>query len=268
MMETIGFLGCGNMGGAIARAVCKATDPKKVYLANRTTAKAQALARELGCKVATNAEVAAECDLIFLAVKPQMMEALLAPLKFSLDERPGRFVLCSMAAGLSIARIQEMAGEDFPVIRIMPNTPASIGEGMILYCAQGVKTEELSAFCALMAGAGRLDELPEGLIDAGSALSGCGPAFVYPFIEALADGAVACGLPRQKAQQYAAQTLIGAAKLVLESGEHPGALKDAVCSPGGSTIQGVRALEQGGFRGTVMEAVIAAYQKTVDLGKQ
>ena len=130
MMETIGFLGCGNMGGAIARAVCKAADPKKVYLANRTTAKAQALAKELGCKVATNAEVAAECDLIFLAVKPQMMEALLAPLKFSLDERPGRFVLCSMAAGLSIARIQEMAGEDFPVIRIMPNTPASVGEGM------------------------------------------------------------------------------------------------------------------------------------------
>ena len=135
MMETIGFLGCGNMGGAIARAVCKAADPKKVYLANRTTAKAQALAKELGCKVATNAEVAAECDLIFLAVKPQMMEALLAPLKFSLDERPSRFVLCSMAAGLSIARIQEMAGEDFPVIRIMPNTPASVGEGMIQYCS-------------------------------------------------------------------------------------------------------------------------------------
>ena len=146
MMETIGFLGCGNMGGAIARAVCKAADPKKVYLANRTTAKAQALAKELGCKVATNAEVAAECDLIFLAVKPQMMEALLAPLKFSLDERPSRFVLCSMAAGLSIARIQEMAGEDFPVIRIMPNTPASVGEGMIQYCSSNVTAEEEEAF--------------------------------------------------------------------------------------------------------------------------
>ena len=110
MMDTIGFLGCGNMGGAIARAVCKAVDPKKVFLANRTAAKAQALAKELGCKTATNAEVAGDCDLIFLAVKPQMMEALLQPLKFTFDERPSRFVLCSMAAGLSIARIQEMAG--------------------------------------------------------------------------------------------------------------------------------------------------------------
>ena len=146
MMDTIGFLGCGNMGGAIARAVCKAVDPKKVFLANRTAAKAQALAKELGCKTATNAEVAGDCDLIFLAVKPQMMEALLEPLRFTLDERPKRFVLCSMAAGLSIARIQELAGEDFPVIRIMPNTPASVGEGMIQYCSSNVTAEEEEAF--------------------------------------------------------------------------------------------------------------------------
>ena len=135
MIKTIGFLGCGNMGGAIARAVCKAADPQNVYLANRTAAKAEALAAELGCNTTTNAEVAGRSDLIFLAVKPQMMEALLAPLKFTLNERPSRFILCSMAAGLSIARIQEMAGEDYPVIRIMPNTPASVGAGMIQYCS-------------------------------------------------------------------------------------------------------------------------------------
>ena len=267
MTETIGFLGCGNMGGAIARAVCKAADPKKVYLANRTTAKAQALAKELGCKVATNAEVAAECDLIFLAVKPQMMEALLQPLKFTFDERPSRFVLCSMAAGLSIARIQEMAGEDFPVIRIMPNTPVSLGAGMTQYCADGVSDDQMFAFLGAMAPAGRLDAIPENLIDAACCVSGCGPAWVYQFIEALADGGVAAGLPRAKAQEYAAQTLLGSARMVLESGSHPGVLKDAVCSPGGSTIQGVRVLEEHGLRGAVMDAVIASYNKTKEMGK-
>ena len=138
MLKTIGFLGCGNMGGAIARAVCKAADPQNVYLANRTAAKAETLAAELGCNTTINDEVAGRCDLIFLAVKPQMMEALLAPLQFTLAERPGRFVLCSMAAGLPIARIQELAGGDYPVIRIMPNTPASVGEGMIQYCSSQV----------------------------------------------------------------------------------------------------------------------------------
>ena len=238
MMKTIGFLGCGNMGGAIARAVCKATEPENVFLANRTAAKAEALAAELGCQTATNAEVAGDCDLIFLAVKPQMMEAMLEPLRFILAERSNRFVLCTMAAGLPVARIQEMAGEDYPVIRIMPNTPASVGEGMIQYCSVNVTAEEEEAFCQLMAPAGRLDAVAEGMIDAASCVSGCGPAWV-----------------------------LGSAKPVLESGKHPGALKDAVCSPGGSTIQGVRVLEEHGLRGAVMDAVLAAYDKTKEMGK-
>ena len=267
MIRTIGFLGCGNMGGAIARAVCKATDPQNVYLANRTAAKAEALAEELGCKTTVNDEVAGRCDLIFLAVKPQMMEALLAPLKFTLNERPSRFILCSMAAGLSIPRIQEMAGEDYPVIRIMPNTPVSLGAGMIQYCADGVSDDQMFAFLGAMAPAGRLDAIPENLIDAACCVSGCGPAWVYQFIEALADGGVAAGLPRAKAQEYAAQTLLGSARMVLESGSHPGVLKDAVCSPGGSTIQGVRVLEEHGLRGAVMDAVLAAYDKTKEMGK-
>lgn len=267
MMKTVGFIGCGNMGGAIARAVCKATDPENVYLANRTTAKAEALAAELGCKAASNAEIAAHCDLIFLAVKPQMMADMLAPLKSTFNERTDRFVLCSMAAGLPISRIQEMAGGDFPTIRIMPNTPASVGEGMIQYCSSNVDSDELDEFAKLMAFAGRTDAIPESLIDAASSVSGCGPAWVYQFIEALADGGVACGLPRAKAQEYAAQMVLGSAKLVLESGKHPGALKDAVCSPAGSTIQGVRVLEEKGMRGAVIDAVIAAYDKTKELGK-
>lgn len=267
MMDTIGFLGCGSMGGAIARAVCKAADPKTVFLANRTPAKAQALAAELGCKTASNETVASGCSLIFLAVKPQMMQALLEPLRFTFAERKQDFVLCTMAAGLSIARIQEMAGGDYPVIRIMPNTPASVGEGMIQYCCAGVTAEQEAEFCRLMAPAGRLDAVPESMIDAASCVSGCGPAWVYQFIEALADGGVACGLPRAKAQEYAAQMVLGSAKLVLESGQHPGALKDAVCSPGGSTIQGVRILEEHGLRGAVMDAVLAAYDKTKEMGK-
>ncbi len=255
------------MGSALARAAAKGA-AAPLLLSDHTAAKAQALARELGASAVDNGQVAAACDLIFLAVKPQAMAGLLSELEPVLKGRSGRFVLVTMAAGLSIAAIRQMAGADWPVIRIMPNTPASIGEGMILYCAEGTTEEEVTAFTGLMREAGSLDPLPEGLIDAGSAVSGCGPAFVYPFLEALADGAVACGLPRDKAQRYAAQTLVGAAKLVLESGSHPGALKDAVCSPGGSTIQGVRALERNGFRSAVLEAVIAAYQKTVDLGRQ
>ena len=138
---------------------------------------------------------------------------------------------------------------------------------MIQYCSSNVTAEEEAEFLKLMAPAGRLDAVPEGLIDAASCVSGCGPAWVYQFIEALADGGVACGLPRTKAQEYAAQMVLGSAKLVLESGQHPGALKDAVCSPGGSTIQGVRVLEEKGLRGAVMDAVIASYNKTKEMGK-
>lgn len=267
MPDKTGFIGCGSMGGAIARAVCRAADPQGVLLANRTAARAEALAAELGCKAASNAEVAAECGLIFLAVKPQVMADMLAPLKAVLAARTGRFVLCTMAAGLPTARIQELAGGSYPVIRIMPNTPAAVGAGMIQYCTAGVSADEEKRFLELMAPAGRLDSVPESLIDAASSVSGCGPAWVYQFIEALADGGVACGLPRAKAQEYAAQMVYGSAKLVLESGAHPAALKDAVCSPAGSTIQGVRVLEERGMRGAVIDAVIAAYEKTKALGK-
>lgn len=268
MCEFYGFIGCGNMGAPLARAAAKTLTGGQIMLANRTPSKAEALAEELGCLVGENADVARQATTIFLGVKPQMMGDMLSGIAPVLAERKDRFVLVTMAAGLTIARIREMAGGDYPVIRIMPNTPASIGEGMILYTAEGVTDEEQERFLYNMAAAGRFDALPESLIDAGSAVSGCGPAFVYPFIEALADGAVACGLPRAKAQEYAAQTLVGAAKLVLESGQHPGALKDAVCSPGGSTIAGVRALEQRGFRSAATEAVVAAYEKTKALGKQ
>lgn len=264
-----GFIGCGNMGGAVARAICKGAGADEILLANRTRAKAEALAADLGCAAGTNAEVANLCDYIFLAVKPQMMadmlEELAPVLEARAESRP--FVLVSMAAGLSTTQIRHMAGSGYPVIRMMPNTPAALGAGMIQYCTVDVADAALREWCAAMAPAGRLDAVPEALMDAASSVSGCGPAWVYQFIEALADGGVAAGLPRAKAQEYAAQTVLGSARMVLESGVHPGALKDAVCSPGGSTIQGVRVLEERAFRGTVMDAVLAAYDKTKDLGK-
>ena len=263
---TFGFIGSGNMGGAIATAVCKAVDPQTVLLANRTAEKAERLAAALGCRTGSN-EDAAKCDFIFLGVKPYFMEEMLGRLKTVLAGRTDPFVLVTMAAGLTVDRIREMAGGSYPVIRIMPNTPAAYGAGMIQYCQKGVSREAMEAFLSAMAPAGLLDEIPENLIDAASSVSGCGPAWVCQFLEAMADGGVACGLPRAKAIAYAAQMMLGTAKMVLESGDHPGALKDAVCSPGGSTIQGVRTLEQNGFRGAVMDAVIAAFEKNKEMGK-
>ena len=269
MYQTIGFIGTGNMGSAIATAASRSGLAETILLSNRTSAKAEALAALLpGAALSNNEEVARTAQLIFLGVKPQMMQLVLDPLAPILRCREDRFILVTMAAGLSCGRIQDMVDMDCPVIRIMPNTPAAIGAGVVQYCGLGVTVDELDSFASLIAPAGLVDPLPEGLIDAASALSGCGPAFAYLFIEALADGAVACGLPRNKALAYAAQMLEGSARMVLESGQHPGALKDAVCSPGGTTIQGVRTLEECGFRAAAMDAVIAAYKKTVQMGKK
>lgn len=265
-MTILGFIGTGSMGGALATAARKALPGENLLLSNRTPEKALALAERLDARAVDNATAAKEADYLFLGVKPHMMAGLLESLRGVLSERQTPCVLVSMAAGLSIESIREMAGLELPVIRIMPNTPAAVGQGVVLCCAEGATAEQLETFKGFMAGAGLLDFIDEKLIDAGSAVSGCGPAFVAMLIEALADGGVACGLPRAKAQAYAAQTLLGTAALSLETGQHPGQLKDAVCSPAGSTIQGVRALEKGGFRSAAFEAVVAAYEKTIELG--
>ena len=267
-MITFGFIGTGNMGSALARSAAKALKKEQLLLTDSYAPVAEKLAGELGCQATDIATVAASAAFLFLGVKPQVMASMLGSIAPVLKNRTDRFVLVSMAAGVCIADIQKMAGGDYPVIRIMPNIPASVGGGVILFdTTEDVTEQEVDAFRSAMACAGLVDRLPEKLIDAGSALSGCGPAFVSLFIEALADGAVACGLPRAQALRYAAQTVAGTAKMLLESGQHPGQLKDAVCSPGGSTIAGVAALEQGAFRASVMEAVSSAYQRTLELGK-
>lgn len=268
MNNTVGFIGTGNMGAALAKAAAKKMAPEAILLSNRTTAKAERLAAALGCRSVSVETAARESGYIFLGVKPQMMAGLLETIAPVLKERDDEFVLVSMAAGLTIADIRRMAGAEHPVIRIMPNTPVEVGSGVILYDAsENVAEAVLTQFCENLEYAGMLDRLEEKLIDAGSAVAGCGPAFACLFAESLADGAVACGLPRKKAMEYAAQMLLGSAQLILESGQHPGALKDAVCSPGGSTIAGIRALEQGSFRADVMNAVAAAYERTKELGK-
>jgi len=268
MNNTFGFIGTGNMGGALAKAAAKKMVPEAILLSNRTAAKAEKLAEALGCRAVSVEPAARESGYIFLGVKPQMMAGLFETIAPVLAEREEEFILVSMAAGLTISDIRRMAGAEYPVIRIMPNTPVEVGSGVILYDAsENVAESVLTQFCENLEFAGMLDRLEEKLIDAGSAVAGCGPAFACLFAEALADGAVACGLPRKKAMEYAAQMLMGSARLILESGQHPGALKDAVCSPGGSTIAGVRALEQGAFRASVMNAVEAAYKRTKELGK-
>ena len=264
-MPVIGFIGTGNMGGALARAAAKQAG-NRVLLTNRTQSKAEALAAQIGAEAADQAGVIAASDYLFLGVKPQMLPGLAETIAPLLKTRQSRFVLVTMAAGTAIEKLLALLDGDYPVIRIMPNTPASIGQGMILYtCGAGVTAEEEEGFLTAMQHAGRFLKLEERLIDAGRAVSGSGPAFADLMIEALADGGVACGLPRKQALEMAAQMLLGSAALCLESGKHPGVLKDAVCSPGGTTIQGVRVLEQRGFRGAVMDAVIAAYEKNFTL---
>ena len=257
------------MGGALAVALSKKVNANSIMLFDVCAEKANALGESIGgAKVTTAQDVAAECDYIFLGVKPQILPSVIVELGDVLAKRKDTFALVSMAAGISTSAIERICKAPCSIIRIMPNTPACVGEGMILYCTNAATSkEQIDTFVSAMEMAGKLDRIDEGKIDAASALSGCGPAFVYMFAEALADGAVECGLARDKANIYAAQTLLGAAKMIIDTGKHPGELKDAVCSPGGTTIAGVHALENGAFRASVMDAVNAAYERTLELKK-
>ena len=269
MKYEIGFIGAGNMGGALLKAASKTVAPDKIAVYEKDARKAESVKAELGCAVLDSvSELAKACGYIVIAVKPNIVASVAKEMAPVLRERRDSFTVVSIAAGVSVEMVRSYLGEDFPVIRIMPNTPVAVGEGMVLFCgSENVTDEMFSDFTDKFRAAGRFDRIDEKLIDAGSGVSGCGPAYAYMFIEALADGGVACGLSRQAAIQYAAQMVLGSAKMVLESGEHPEVLKDMVCSPGGTTIQGVRALEKGGFRSAVIEAVIASYEKNFHLVK-
>lgn len=266
MSYTIALIGAGNMGGAIAKAVCRGIDPKQVVIADHNTGKTEEISRLSGCCVApTAAEAARDAEIVFLCVKPQVFSAAVDEVRESLK---GAKLVVSIAAGITLESLRALLGDEHkPLCRIMPNTPAAIGKGVLLTAFDRAPTELQDRLMELLAPCGAVEPVTEKELDFGSAISGCGPAFVYLFIEALADGGVQIGLSREKAQRYAAQTLVGAASMVLESGMHPGALKDAVCSPGGTTIAGVEALEKGAFRYTAASAVTAAYEKNQKIGK-
>lgn len=271
-MSRVAFIGCGNMGSALARAACASVGPDQVYLANRTYAKAEALAQELGCHAFhDNAQAFEEADYLFLCVKPHLLSGVLAELGPSLERCPTK-VLISVAAGVTLDTLRSFLpakAQDAPLLRLMPNTCVAIGQGMSALCAApSAQPHHIQAVQEILARSGRVDLMDEAHMDAFTSVAGCGPAYVYPFLEALADGGVMVGLPRKQAMEYAAQMLMGAAAMVLESGQHPGALKDAVCSPGGSTIAGVAALEANGLRHAAIQAVLAAYEKNKQLGKQ
>ncbi len=260
-----GFIGAGNMGGALAAAACNSVDPAQIIVADRDADKAAALASTCGCAAGDNEAVAQNSRFVFLGVKPQMLSAVAEELKPLLNEQA---VLVSMLAGVTTERLADELGER-PIIRIMPNTPVAIGEGMILYTANNAVSEaDKTAFVQLLSKAGQLDEIPETLIDAGCAISGCGPAFVYLFVEALTDAGVKCGLSEETAMRYAAQTVCGAGRMAVVDERHPAKLREAVCSPGGSTIEGVRVLEHDtALRNLVADAVKASFERTKELGK-
>ena len=252
-----GFIGTGNMGGALARAVAqKYAD--QVLLYDKAMEKAAALAVETGAKAVDFAALVKESDYVFIGVKPYLVQQVLGEVKNALQGNTP--VIVSMAAGISVAELSAMI--DLPIIRILPNTPVMVGAGLTLAVKNEKVTDAMTAaYLDAMALSGDTQWVDEKVFDGAGTVSSCGPAFAYMFMEALADGGVYCGVPRDQAMLCAAQMLIGAGEMLKKSGMHPGALKDAVCSPGGSTIEGVRTLEENGFRFAATQAVINAWKK-------
>ncbi len=263
----IGFLGAGKMATALARGFINAeiVFPREIIASDPHDAARKHFADEIGAKVAaSNVEVAKFANVLILATKPDQVAAALAEISGAFTKN---HLLISIAAGVTLAKLEAALPAGARVIRVMPNTPALVGAGASAF-ALGKSATAADGELAkkLLSAVGVAFQVKEPLLDAVTGLSGSGPAYVYQFIEALSDGGVAAGLPRDIATKLAAQTVLGAAKMVLETGQHPGALKDQVTSPGGTTIEGLHELEKGKLRATVMSAVRAATEKSKKLG--
>ena len=263
---TIGFIGLGNMakamiGGILAKGLM---GPNEIIGTAATEATCLEVANKYGIQTrSSNAAVAKEADIIFLAVKPKLLKLVIADIMDSVDENK---VIVSIAAGKTIAWLEKEFEQKVKIIRVMPNTPALVLEGCSAVCRNDlVSDDDFHFVMELLESFGKAYTVPENMMDVVVGVSGSSPAYVFLFIEAMADAAVAGGMPRKQAYEFAAQSVLGSAKMVLETGKHPGELKDMVCSPAGTTIEAVRVLEERGFRGTVMDAVTACIDKSKSL---
>ena len=269
-MRKIGLIGAGNMGSAILRGMINADYIKasQVIVCDKSEKRMEELSAELPQAILCDdpAELAAQADVILLAVKPNVMADLIASIR---DMLTADKVVISIAAGWTVGMLKEALGDaEASLLRVMPNTPALVGEGMTALCAEHTLSEEDFAFAkGIFEAVGRTVVLPERLFNGVVAVSGSSPAYVYMMIEAMGDAAVREGLPRKVAYEMAAQSVLGSALMVLSSDEHPGALKDAVCSPAGTTIDAVAALESRGFRSAIMEAMHVCAEKSASMSK-
>ena len=268
MKRTIGFIGCGNMGGAmIGGMISSGICPKERLLASaKTLTSADRIAKTYGITTTLdNKALAAASDVIFLAVKPNMYESVIKEIK---DLLTANQIVVSIAAGITLEKLDHLFGKPVKLIRAMPNTPAMVLESMSAITPnEEITDDELDFVKTLFESFGKVSVVPESMMNAVIGVSGSSPAYVYLFIEAMADAAVADGMPRSQAYTFAAQSVLGAAKMVLETNTHPGALKDAVCSPGGTTIEAVATLEKKGFRDAVISAQRACVKKAIDMSK-
>ena len=261
----IGFIGCGNMATAMLGGILKNNlVPKENLMASDKSEQAmEKIRRDMGIATADNCRVAESADVLVLAVKPVYMEEVIEEIADAV--RPETIVV-TLAPGKTLKWLDATFGRPTKLVRTMPNTPALVGEGMTAICPnEFVQPEELEQVARIFRSFGKAQVVSETMIDVVTGISGSSPAYVFLFIEAMADAAVAEGMPRAQAYEFASQAVLGSAKMVLETGKHPGELKDMVCSPGGTTIEGVRVLEEKGLRSAVFEATRACVKKAREL---
>ena len=267
-MKKIGFIGAGNMAGAIIGGIekSKLVKPENVIASAKTMANLERLQQEYNISVTLDSkEVVKNSDIVFMAVKPNIFDGVLEGVADLIDDKK---IIVSIAAGKSIEAIENIIGADKKIVRTMPNTPALVNEGMAALCPnKNIEDEELKIVKDIFDSFGKSEVVGEYLIDAVIGVSGSSPAYVFMFIEAMADAAVMAGMPRKQAYNFAAQSVLGSAKMVLESGKHPGEVKDMVCSPAGTTIDAVKVLENEGMRSAVINAVCACVEKSREMSK-